>query len=241
MSTLAAEPAPDFARFAAVTEWIFDLDNTLYPPHADVWPKIDQRITAYIADLFGVDGLTARALQKYYYRKDGTSLNGLMREVGIDPHAFLDFVHDIDRTNLPPDPALAAGIAALPGRKFIFTNGSRGHALATLEPLGLSGLFDGVFDIVDAAFTPKPALAPYAQMLREHGIAPHRAAMFEDLPQNLARAAELGLATVLVVAPRHHFKEAWEHQGAAGQVYDAVTDNLGAFVGALAAQRQPRG
>jgi len=132
------------ARFEGIETWIFDLDNTLYPPHADLWPKVDQKITQYIANLLGVDGLTARAIQKYYYQVHGTTLNGLMREHAIDPHAFLDFVHDIDRSSLPPDARLAAAIELLPGRKFIFTNGSRRHAEATIEQLGIAGLFEDI-------------------------------------------------------------------------------------------------
>nr|MCU0820745.1 pyrimidine 5'-nucleotidase [Beijerinckiaceae bacterium] len=129
------------ARFQAVETWIFDLDNTLYPPHSDLWPKVDQKITNYISNLLGVDGLTARAIQKYYYQVHGTTLNGLMKEHGIDPHPFLDFVHDIDRSSLEADAQLGAAISALPGRKFIFTNGSVRHAEETLKRLGIDGLF----------------------------------------------------------------------------------------------------
>jgi putative hydrolase of the HAD superfamily len=112
------------ARFASVDTWVFDLDNTLYPSDSDLWPKIDMRITLFLAELFGLDGMSSRALQKFYYQRYGTTLRGLMMEHAISPEEFLRFVHDIDRTGLAPDKPLAAAIAALPGRKLILTNGA---------------------------------------------------------------------------------------------------------------------
>lgn len=227
------------ARFQAVETWIFDLDNTLYPPHSDLWPKVDQKITHYIGDLLGVDGLTARAIQKYYYQVHGTTLNGLMKEHAIDPHAFLDFVHDIDRSSLPPDARLGAAIAALPGRKFIFTNGSVRHAEETIRQLGIDGLFDGIFDIVASDFHPKPARRTYERFLATFGIAPVSAAMFEDIPRNLEVPAELGMRTVLVIpgAAGDH-KEEWERYvehgpGAFGIRFDHVTADLPQFLDRL--------
>ncbi|MCZ8185400.1 MAG: pyrimidine 5'-nucleotidase [Beijerinckiaceae bacterium] len=229
-------PVQAIARFEGIDTWIFDLDNTLYPPHADLWPKVDQKITQYISDLLGVDGLTARAIQKYYYQTHGTTLNGLMKEHAIDPHAFLDFVHDIDRSSLPPDARLAEAIGLLPGRRFIFTNGSRRHAEATIDQLGIAGLFDDVFDIVESDFVPKPARQPYEKFLARHGIAPVRAAMFEDIPRNLEIPAELGMRTVLVVPDsRGDHKDEWERfitegPGAIGIRFDAVTPDLPEFL-----------
>jgi putative hydrolase of the HAD superfamily len=224
-------------RFYHVTTWIFDLDNTLYPPHADLWPKVDAKITAYIADFLKVDGLAARALQKYYYQTHGTTLNGLMQEHGIDPHAFLDFVHDIDRSNLPPDARLAGAIETLPGRKFVFTNGSRRHAEDTMRQLGIDHLFEDIFDIVASDFIPKPARPPYERFLEQHGIAPLSAAMFEDIPKNLDVPAELGMRTVLVVPDdRGDHKEDWERLSPkdGGARFDAVTADLPRFLEALA-------
>jgi len=118
-------------RFAHVDTWVFDLDNTLYPADSDLWPKIDMRITLFMCELFGLDAMSARALQKYYYKQHGTTLNGLMEEFNISPEQFLSFVHDIDRSSLLPNEGLAKAIAALPGRKLILTNGSREHAIRT--------------------------------------------------------------------------------------------------------------
>lgn len=230
---------PLVARFSAVETWIFDLDNTLYLPHSDLWPRVDQKITQYISNLLGVDGLTARAIQKYYYQVHGTTLNGLMKEHGIDPHPFLDFVHDIDRSSLAPDARLAEAIGALPGRKFIFTNGSVRHAEETLRQLGIDGLFNGVFDIVASEFRPKPARRTYERFLETYAIAPVTAAMFEDIPRNLEVPAELGMRTVLVVpGDQGDHKEDWERfvehgPGADGIRFDHVTPDLPHFLDAL--------
>ena len=200
-------PVQAIARFEGIDTWIFDLDNTLYPPHADLWPKVDQKITQYISDLLGVDGLTARAIQKYYYQTHGTTLNGLMKEHGIDPHPFLDFVHDIDRSSLPPDARLAEAIGLLPGRRFIFTNGSRRHAERVTEKMGLAHLFNASFGIEDSAYTPKPNLSAYQSFCRIHKVAPEGAAFFEDLARNLLPAKSLGFTTVLV-----HSTKDWSHE-----------------------------
>ncbi|MFN3672770.1 MAG: pyrimidine 5'-nucleotidase, partial [Bosea sp. (in: a-proteobacteria)] len=132
MNTLAFSPAtqPPLQReaFAHVDHWVFDLDNTLYSHEAKVWPQVDERITLFLTELFGLDGMSSRALQKYYYQRYGTTLKGLMEEHNVDPDDFLDFAHQIDLSLLDPDPLLGDAIAALPGRKLILTNGSRGHA-----------------------------------------------------------------------------------------------------------------
>jgi putative hydrolase of the HAD superfamily len=238
---MSAELSPHLkARFQAVDSWIFDLDNTLYPPHSDLWPKVDAKITSYISHLLGVDGLTARAIQKYYYQIHGTTLNGLMIEHRIDPHAFLDFVHDIDRSTLMPDHRLGQSIAALPGRKFVFTNGSKKHAEKTLRQLGVDHLFDGIFDIVAGEFRPKPMRSTYESCLRQFAIQPVRAAMFEDIPRNLEVPAELGMRTILIVpGEAGDHKEEWERftaegPGAAGIRFDHVTSDLAGFLAVLA-------
>ena len=196
MSGLAAAPP---RRLAGIDVWVFDLDNTLYPAGSDLWPKIDGRITSYIMAQQGLDGLSARALQKFYYQRHGTTLRGLMEADGIEPEAFLAFVHDIDRTAVVANPALAAAIQALPGRKLILTNGSRSHALKTAEALGLAGLFEDVFDIVAGDLVPKPERGSYEGFLARHDVDPRRAAMFEDIPRNLLVPKALGMTTVLVV------------------------------------------
>ncbi len=221
-----------------IETWVFDLDNTLYPVGSDLWPKIDARITLYLMTRYGLDGLSARALQKFYYERFGTTLRGMMQSDEIETETFLAFVHDIDRTSIIANPALAAAIGALPGRKLIFTNGSRQHAEKTAEALGLGGLFDGVFDIVSSDLVPKPEPGPYASFLAHHGVDPARAAMFEDIPRNLMVPKTLGMTTVLVVPPADavETRESFEIiAGAAPAHVDYVTADLTGFL--LAAMR----
>lgn len=224
------------ARFAHVDTWVFDLDNTLYPPHSDLWPKIDDRMTVFMCHLFGLDGLSTRALQKYYYQRHGTTLRGLIDDYGLDPKAFLDFVHDIDRSNIEPNLTLAGAIAALPGRRLILTNGSRDHALRTCERLGFADLFEDVFDIVAANLLPKPHAGAYTLFFEAHGVDPARAAMFEDIARNLVVPHERGMVTTLVVpqeGARDH-RDPWETARQRPPHVDFVTDDLEGFLLALA-------
>lgn len=180
-TNLSIEKSTLRRAFADVTVWIFDLDNTLYPPESALWPQVDHRITLYLSNMFGLDGLSARALQKYYYQKYGTTLKGLMDQYGMKPEPFLDFAHDIDVSKLPPDPELGHAIEALPGRKLILTNGSEAHARNVAGRLGILHHFEAVFDIIAADFTPKPEASTYLKFLDKYQIDPSRAAMFEDL------------------------------------------------------------
>ena len=141
---------PDPSDFAHVTEWVFDLDNTLYPRHIDLFSQIDKKMTAYVRELLGLDHDAARGIQKKYYREHGTTLKGLMLNHGIEPNDFLEKVHDIDYSWVKPDPELAQAIKALPGRKFIFTNGDTPHAERTAQALGILDHFDDIFDIIAA-------------------------------------------------------------------------------------------
>ncbi len=188
-----------FDRFAHIDTWVFDLDNTLYPSDCDLWPKIDQRITLFLADLLGLDGISARALQKYYYLRHGTTLRGLMIDHNVSAEAFLTFVHDIDRSSITPNELLAAAIAALPGRKLILTNGSRHHATQTAMALGIHEMFEDIFDIEAADFVPKPHADTYERFFAKHAIDPARACMFEDLAQNLIVPHAREMTTVLVM------------------------------------------
>src|SRR3984885_13067875 len=125
------------ARFGQIRTWVFDLDNTLYPADSGIWPKIYERLTLFLVELFGIDEQCARLLPNHYYARHGTTLAGLVQEHLDLAECFLDFVHDIDRSSLKPGPVLAHEIGRLPGRKLIFTNGSRSHAVLTAKQLGL--------------------------------------------------------------------------------------------------------
>ena len=223
--------------FAHVDAWVFDLDNTLYPAGSDLWPKIDQRITAWMMAFYGLDGISARALQKFYYQRHGTTLRGLMETDAIDPATFLAFVHDIDRSSIVADLPLAAAIRALAGRKLILTNGSRFHALATAEALGLGGLFEDVFDIVAGDLVPKPEAAAYERFLVRYAIDPTRAVMLEDIPRNLVVPKALGMITVLVVPKPGSLdtREAFEIVSEVAPAHiDYVTSDLAGFLRAVA-------
>lgn len=225
----ATDPAGSFAH---VDTWVFDLDNTLYPPHCDLWPKIDMQITRFMCELFGLDGMSCRALQKYYYLRYGTTMHGLIEEYGIAPEVYLEFVHDIDRSSIAPDAELAAAIAALPGRKVIFTNGSLSHAEKTIETLGLAGLFEGICDIVSTGLAPKPKREAYDRFFEQHTIEPARAVIFEDIERNLSVPHEYGMITVLVTPKQgaQDHREDWEILSGEPEHVHYVTDDLTAFL-----------
>ena len=223
---------PHPARFSHVTDWVFDLDNTLYPHHSNLFSQIDVKMTAYIEELLTLPRDEARALQKQLYLEYGTTLNGLMNRHGIDPDDFLQKVHDIDYSWLVPDPALGAAIRQLPGRKFIFTNGDRGHAERAARQLGIVDHFDDIFDIVAAGLTPKPDRRTYEKFVELHAVTGPNAVMFEDLARNLSVPKALGMTTVLIV-PRNFeptFSEIWERDAAQEDDVDFVTDDLTAFL-----------
>lgn len=178
--------------------WIFDLDNTLYPSHCNLFKQMDQKMSSFIAELLGVDRKEARRIQKSYLHAHGTTLNGLMHEHNIDPHHFLDFVHDIDLSVIPPDPKLALALNELPGRKYIFTNGSESHVDSVIGQLGISDSFDGIFDIASADFVPKPNHETYVNFIKHFDVDPESAVMFEDIARNLVSPEKMGMSTVLV-------------------------------------------
>src|ERR1700694_1762796 len=154
--------------FHHIQAWVFDLDNTLYPPHLNLWQQVDERIRDYIARFLGVTGEEAFRLQKDYYKRYGTSMRGLMTEHGMAPDDFLDFVHQVDHSPLEPNPALGAALESLPGRTLILTTGARRHADAVLARLGLARHFDDVFDIIAAELEPKPSSLTYDRFLAAH-------------------------------------------------------------------------
>ena len=227
------------AHFGHVTTWVFDLDNTLYPPDSGIWPRIDERITLFLVELFGIDCQSARALHKYYYSRHGTTLSGLVEEHADQVERFLEFVHDIDRSGLKPDPLLAREVGKLPGRKLIFTNGSRSHAILTVRQLGLDGLFEDAFDIVAAGLTPKPTEGAYDVFFERCGVDPLAAAMFEDVTRNLAVPKAKGMTTTLVTTKPGSLDHREAHDQSisdAANIADFVTDDLSEFLARLNAQ-----
>lgn len=228
--------SPDPTSFAHVTDWVFSMDNTLYPHHTNLFSQIDVRMTAYVSELLQLPREDARKLQKELYQQYGTTLAGLMARHNIDPDDFLNKVHDIDYSWLSPDRALGEAIKALPGRKFIFTNGDRGHAERAARQLGILEQFDDIFDIVAANLMPKPAQQTYDKFLALHRVAGPNAAMFEDLARNLIVPKALGMQTVLIVPNNFEptFSEIWERDPAFDDAVDFVTDDLAGFLRAIA-------
>lgn len=210
-----------------VDVWIFDLDNTLYPARCNLFAQIDRRMGEYIADLLDLEYETARHLQKSHYRRHGTTLRGLMLEHDVDPHGFLDYVHDIDYSPVPAAPDLDSALARLPGRKFVFTNGTVAHAERTMAQLGITTRFEAIFDIVASEFVPKPDPGPYRTFVREHGIEPANAAFFEDIAKNLLAPHAMGMTTVWVPGGGD-----WAADGADGEHVHHVAAELAPWLAA---------
>lgn len=211
-----------------VEAWIFDLDNTLYPPEADIFAQIDVRMGQFIADLLNCDPIEARRVQKDYFHRHGTTLSGLMADHGVQPHHFLDFVHDVDLTVLDRDPLLVEAIADLPGRKLIFTNGDGPYAMRVLDKLGLGETFEAIHDIHACGYAPKPTEAAYHSMIDNFGIDPKHALFVEDMALNLKPAKALGMTTVWI----NNGSERGAHEADASYIDIEIAD-LGQWLGSI--------
>ena len=181
-----------------IKNWIFDLDNTLYSPEEEIFSQIDERMTKFITDKFKINNEEAFNIQKKYFLEYGTTLSGLMKKNNIDSDEFLEFVHDIDLEILKPDKKLNKIISNLPGKKFIFTNGSKKHAQNVLKKLEMNAIFDDIYDIKDSNFIPKPNMEAYTTFINKMGIDVNKSIMFEDIARNLQPAKELGIISVLI-------------------------------------------
>lgn len=210
-------------QFAHVRHWVFDLDNTLYPPSARLFDQIEVKMTDWVMQTLGVARPEADRLRQHYWQTHGTTLAGLMAEHDVDPRPYLVDVHDISFAPLQPDPALACAIAALPGRRIVYTNGSAPYARNVLAARGLTGVFDAVYGVEDAGFHPKPARIAFETIFANDGLDPMTAAMFEDDPRNLAAPHAMGMRTVLVGPDAHEAPHIHHH-----------TDDLTGFLVALA-------
>lgn len=228
---------PDTSPLHHVTDWVFDLDNTLYPATCNLFAQVDVRIGQYIEALLDVDPVEARRVQKTYFRENGTTLRGLMDNHRIDPADFLNHVHAIDYSPVPPSPRLDRVLSDLGGRKFIFTNGSVRHAENVMDRLGVTHHFADIFDIVAADYQPKPEPEPYRELIRRYDLAPSTTVLFEDIARNLAPAAALGMTTVWV-----RTGVGWSADGAKEDFVHHVTDDLVDWLLDVAAARtaEPR-
>lgn len=236
MTSPGFKPHP---KFSHVDNWVFDLDNTLYPAACDLFAEIDQRMTAFVEGFLKTQRDEARRIQKLYYAKYGTTLRGLMVEHNLTPDEFLSYVHDIDHTPLDRAPDLKQQLSALPGKKYIYTNGSICHAEKVTRYMGLDHLFDDMVCIAQSEFRPKHEPGAFERFAELTGTNPSASVMFEDLPRNLLPAHELGFTTVLVTSDKD-----WSHEPAearpAGSDEDKpdhvhhITDDLKGFLEEIA-------
>ena len=185
-------------RFAHIRNWVFDLDNCLYPASTGLFSLIDERMGAYIQRLLDCDPVEAKRVQKAHFHEHGTTLAGLMREQGVDPHHFLDDVHAIPLDRVSQDERLGSALSRLPGRKFVFTNGDAPYARRVLQAIGIDGHFDELHDIHASDLRPKPDPYGYRLLCERFGIDPAQALLADDMVQNLAPAKALGMTTVWV-------------------------------------------
>ncbi len=186
------------AELSHVRHWIFDLDNTLYPASANLFAHIDARIGEYVRNLLDCDADEAHRVQKAYFHAHGTTLSGLMAEHGVDPHHYLDFVHDVDMSALAHNAPLVEALARLPGRKLVFTNGDAPYATRVLERLGLHDSFEAIHDIHATDYRPKPDPQAYAGLCQAYAIDPATALFVEDMARNLKPAKAIGMTTVWI-------------------------------------------
>ena len=183
--------------------WIFDLDNTLYPSESNLFSKIDERMKKFIMKNLSLDHEQAYRLQKKYYLDYGTTLNGLMLNHSINPINFLDYVHNINIDNIEPNFKLNNALKKLKGTKYVYTNGSKNHAIRVLKKLNIFEHFNDIFDIEAANFIPKPKKESLHKLINNYKIEPIKAAFFEDISRNLINPKKIGFKTVLVLNKSH--------------------------------------
>jgi len=193
--------------FRHIDTWVFDLDNTLYDAETGVFTQVGERMTQFVSELLHVPAPEASALRKNYWEKYGTTLCGLMTEHKIDPDSFLQYVHDIDISNVPQCAIIRDYLAHLPGKKIVFTNAGRDFATKMTKHLGIDHHFDHVFTIEDAGFLPKPQVGPYRAVIEKCAFDPAKACMFEDMAVNLKTASDLGMTTVWIHGKNHDAAE----------------------------------
>ena len=205
--------------------WIFDLDNTLYAGKTRVFEQISKRISKYISEKLNVSIEEAKKIQKNYFYEYNTTLNGMIKNHKIDANEFLEFVHNVNIDFLKEDPKLKEELKQLEGKKFIFTNGSRKHALNIIQRIGIDQSFDGIFDIVDSDIIPKPAIEPYKKLVEKLTIDPNLCVLVEDIARNLKPAYEMGMKTVWI-----ENDEPWARKYSDSDFINFKTNNLSEFL-----------
>jgi len=205
--------------------WIFDLDNTLYSGKTKVFEQVDKKMSKYISQKLDVSIEEAKKIQKNYFHKYNTTLNGMIKNHKIDANEFLEFVHDINIDFLKKDLILNEELKKLDGKKIIFTNGPKKHALNVSKKIGIDQHFDDIFDIVDSKFIPKPAIEPYKRLVEKHKIDPKLCVLVEDMAINLKPAYEMGMKTVWI-----ENDEPWAKKFSDSSFVNYKTNNLSEFL-----------
>ena len=205
--------------------WLFDLDNTLYDGATKVFDQVDKKMSKFISEKLSVSLKEARKIQKNYFQEYNTTLNGMIKNHKIDADEFLEFVHDVDLSFLDQDKDLECEIKKLDGKKIIFTNGSKAHALNVTKRIGIDKLFDGIFDIRDCEFIPKPSIEPYKKLVENYKIEPQYCIFFEDIARNLKPAHEMGMKTVWIKND-----EPWAAKYSDSDFINYKIDNLAEFL-----------
>jgi len=209
----------------SIKYWIFDLDNTLYSGKTRVFEQVDKKMSKYISEKLNITVEEARKIQKNYFHEYNTTLNGMIKNHKIDANEFLEFVHDIDIDFLKKDEKLAEEMKKLEGKKIIFTNGSKKHAINVTRRIGIEQYFDGIFDIVDSDFIPKPSIEPYKKLVEKHKIDPKLSVLVEDIARNLKPAYEMGMKTVWI-----ENDEPWAKKFSDSNFVNYKTNNLSEFL-----------
>ena len=212
-------------ELAKIKYWIFDLDNTLYSGDTKVFDQVDKKMSKYISSKLNIGIDEAKIIQKNYFYEYNTTLNGMIKNHEIDADEFLEFVHDVDLDFLKADKPLEQEITNLSGKKFIFTNGSKAHVENVTKRIGIEKLFDGVFDIVESDFIPKPSIEPYKKIIEKYKIDPEYSIFIEDIARNLKPAYELGMKTVWIKND-----EPWAAKFSDSNFINYKTDNLAKFL-----------
>ena len=205
--------------------WIFDLDNTLYSGKTRVFEQVDKKMSEYISKKLNVSTAEAKEIQKNYFHEYNTTLNGMIKNHKIDADEFLEFVHNIDIDFLKKDLILGEELKKLDGKKIIFTNGPRKHALNVTKRIGIDQYFDDIFDIIDSEFVPKPAIQPYKKLVEKHKIDPKLCGFVEDIARNLKPAYEMGMKTVWI-----ENDEPWAKKYSDSDFINFKTKNLSEFL-----------
>lgn len=220
-----------------IKTWIFDLDNTLYPPEENIFSQIDKKMTTFIAENLKISHEEAFNIQKQNFIDHGTTLAGFMNTGNskINPDKFLEYVHDINLNSLKEDNKLRKILLMLPGKKYIFTNGTKKHAENVLKKLNLENIFQSIFGIKEANYLPKPNIETYNLFLKINNIDPKTSIMFEDMGRNLIPAKELGITTVLLerkLPNKNNSEQKEKYKDLWNDVYDAdyVIDDIVKFL-----------